>query len=204
MAVIGPLTPPPYPAPVTSDFQLAQAIVVDRNDFTFSEISYRWPGEQWLVSLNLPRMKGLLADLWSAFLLSCDGPVNAFWLGDPDRPAPRGVGVNAAPLVNGANQTGEDIVLDNLPLGTANILAIGDYLQLGNYLFRLVKPLNSDGSGVATATVRPRVKYAPADNDPVTVRNPRGLFKLASTDQGRWTSDALKVYGLSLQARSVT
>jgi hypothetical protein len=157
------------------------------------------------ATIDLPPMKReAAAAAWVAALNSLEGPVGTFYLGDTAWKTPRGVGTGT-PLINGANQTGEDLVTDGWTPSKTGILLAGDWIQIGtggnSRLFMVVADANSDAGGNATLTIRPRLQYrtAFADNTPITVNNPVGVFRLMAPPG--WTIDRTRlVKGLAFQA----
>lgn len=202
MATAYPLLPPPEPAAVQSRLRLRAATALIGGEVSPVQRAYLWAGgERWELEIELPPMKRQLAELWISFLLSLDGPWGTFLLGDPDAKKSLGIYSGTA-LVNGANQSGEDLITDGWAVNQK--FTPGDYLQLGNYYGKIVRPATADGSGNATLTLRPRFgmfgRASPADNAAIEYRNPRGLWRLASADQGQWTADRVSTYGLNFSA----
>jgi hypothetical protein len=68
------------------------------------------------------------------------------------------------------------------------LLVAGDYLQHGQRLHRVLDRVNSDSSGNAVISVSPSIREAPLDGDPIILRNPKGLFRLA-TNKRQWSVD---------------
>ena len=87
-------------------------------------------------------------------------------------------------LVKGASQTGARILIDALPTSTNGLLLEGDQVQIGEELFIVAAPLNSNGSGEGYLTLHRPVRSSPADNAPVIIHEPMGLFMLAENENG--------------------
>lgn len=197
MPVTYPLTLPGVPGFTSFSMRLVNAVGSSRSPFTGVTRTYDWGGAWWRAEFALPPMRRQVAERWLAVLLSLDGPEGTFWLGDPDGRTPQGRTLTA-PKVNGAGQTGEDLAIKNLTPSTAGALAAGDYLQVGSSLHKLVKPVDSDGSGNGVATLRPELRGSPADSLDLIIAGARGLFRLA--DVVDWSTDELAIYGLSVSA----
>jgi len=185
------------------EFQPLIGVAAERSPYSGVE-NVQDSGKRLLQArVTLPPMTraGGAAD-WVAALRSLDGPLGTFYLGDTAWSTPRGVGTGT-PLVNGASQTGEDLVTDGWTAGQTGIMKRGDWIQLGtgssSRLYMVVADVNSNGSGQATLTIRPKLRSSPADNAPIVVNNPVGVFRLAVAPG--WAVDELKMEaGLSFMA----
>lgn len=136
-----------------------------------------WGGKRWLATIGLPPLTRELWAQWEAFFLSLNGLEGTFWLAPTLDKVARGT-ATGTPLINGASQTGQSVVSDGWTVSTTGILKAGDWVQIGNYLYRVLADVNSDVSGNCTFEVWPDLRVSPADNDPITVTNPKGLFRL--------------------------
>ena len=91
-------------------------------------------------------------------------------------------------LVAGASQVSANLNIDQLPVSTNDLLVQGDRVQIGNEMFFVVAPLNSNGSGQGILFLHRPVRTAPADNAPVIIQDPMALFMLAEPENG-WTNE---------------
>ena len=73
------------------------------------------------------------------------------------------------PLVNGASQTGSDVITDGWPNSTV-ILKAGDYIKFANHakIYQVTADVTSDGSGNATIGIFPSLMESPAENSAVS------------------------------------
>lgn len=176
---------------------------VSQSPFTAVQQVYRYSGQFWEADITLPPMKRADAEYWISFLLKLNGPFGTFLMGDPNGATARGV-ATGTPLVNGAGQTGNELVTDGWTTSTTGILKAGDYIQLGtgatSRLYKVLDDVNSDGSGNATLTVWPDLRSAPADNAAITVSNTKTTFRLNSA-QTSWDINEATIYGLTFGAR---
>jgi hypothetical protein len=176
---------------------------VSQSPFTAVQQVYRYSGQFWEADITLPPMKRADAEYWISFLLKLNGPYGTFLMGDPNGATARGV-ATGTPLVNGAGQTGNELVTDGWTTSTTGILKAGDYIQLGtgatSRLYKVLDDVNSDGSGNATLTVWPDLRSAPADNAAITVSNTKTTFRLTSAQTG-WDINEATIYGLTFGAR---
>jgi hypothetical protein len=176
---------------------------VSQSPFTAVQQVYRYSGQFWEADITLPPMKRADAEYWISFLLKLNGPYGTFLMGDPNGATARGA-ATGTPLVNGAGQTGNELVTDGWTTSTTGILKAGDYIQLGSAatarLYKVLDDVNSDGSGNATLTLWPDLRSAPADNAAITVSNTKTTFRLNSA-QTSWDINEATIYGLTFGAR---
>jgi len=88
------------------------------------------------------------------------------------------------PVIKGASQTGKSIAIDGATTGVTGWAKAGDFVEISGQLVQVVEDAASDGLGNVTLLVRPSIRTAPADNDPVDVTTPLGTFMLASPEVG--------------------
>lgn len=198
----------PLSLPTTSGIMRVRLVAndvvgVSQSPFTAVQQVYRYSGQFWEADITLPPMKRADAEYWISFLLKLNGPYGTFLMGDPNGATARGV-ATGTPLVNGAGQTGNELVTDGWTTSTTGILKAGDYIQLGtgatSRLYKVLDDVNSDGSGNATLTVWPDLRSAPADNAAITVSNTKTTFRLNSA-QTSWDINEATIYGLTFGAR---
>lgn len=172
---------------------------ISASPFTGQQQVYKHAGQWWEAEVTLPPMKRADAEQVAAFLLSLNGRYGTFLLGDPANTSPRGVGTGT-PLVNGSGQTGQDLVTDGWTADTTGILKAGDWIQLGTglstHLHKVLADVNSDGSGAATLTIWPDLRNTVADNAPITVSSPKGLWRLSSNET-EFSIDEASIYGIT-------
>lgn len=176
---------------------------ISQSPFTAAQQVYKYSGQYWEADISLPPMKREVAEYWISFLLKLNGSYGTFLLGDPIGVSARGV-ATGSPLVNGANQTGNELVTDGWTHSTGGILKAGDYIQLGSAssarLYKVLDDVNSDSSGNATLTLFPDLRTSPADNAAIVVSNAKGIFRLTS-GQTMWDINEASVYGITFGAR---
>jgi hypothetical protein len=178
------------------------AVGMAASTFTYQAQVYAWAGQMWEADIALPPMARAEAEAWIAALISLNGREGSFLLGDLANTSTRGIGTGT-PLVNGAGQTGYDLITDGWTAGQTGIMRAGDWFQLGtasgSQLYKVVVDANSDGGGNATLTIWPKLRSSPAENAALTVTGARGRFMLASNET-EWSIDTAKLYGLSFRA----
>ena len=201
-----------YPIALTS-LRTPRSVVIRKrsvvgsqsSSFTLQPQVYAWSGQLWEAEVTLPPMKRAEAEAWIAALISMNGREGSMLLGpDYANQSPRGIGTGT-PLVNGAGQTGYDLITDGWTLNQTGIMKAGDWFQLGSgtsaRLYKVMADANSSGLGTggATLTIWPKLRSIPADNDPLTITSPKGRFMLSSNET-EWAIDQASFYGLSFGA----
>lgn len=106
---------------------------------------------------------------------------------------------NTVPLVNGAGQTGNSLIIDNLNWSATALFKPGDYIQLGSSssstLYKVLSQVDSDAAGNATIDIFPSIRTAPADNANVYIQNTVGRWRL-DTDITQWEINNISSYGM--------
>lgn len=202
MAISYPLSLPTNIGIANITLTAENAVAISQSPFTYSQQIIKHQGERWSASVSLPPMKRSDAEPWVSFLLSLKGQYGTFLLGDPNCKTPQGSAstVLGTPVVNGADQLGESLDIDGLPLSVSSYLKAGDYLQLGSgttsTLHKVLVDVNTDGAGQATVELWPSIKTSPADNATVTLSNTVGKFRLSGNTQ-QWQINDISSYGIT-------
>lgn len=200
----------PLSLPTVSGFTQVRLVArssvgVSTSPFSYKQQVYRHPGQRWEAELTVPPLRRESAEEWLSFLMRLRGRFGTFLLGDPLGATPRGSAATApgTPLVNGADQTGDELVIDGIPTSGDDYLKAGDYIQLGSgataRLYKVLEDVAIDGSGGATLNIWPALRSSPADDATVTVSNAKGVFRLASNETD-WDANQLGIYGTTFAA----
>lgn len=202
MAITYPLSMPTNIGIAKIELRAINSVAYSSSPFTFAGQVHAYAGQTWQADISLPNMKRDDAEYWVSFLVSLRGQYGTFLLGDPLGTTPRGVGTGS-PLVNGAGQTGGELVLDGATVSTTGWLKAGDYIQLGTSgtarLHKVLADANSDGSGNVTLDIWPHLRTAPINDSAVVVNSAKGLFRLASNEQA-WSINEISSYGITFGA----
>lgn len=81
-------------------------------------------------------------------------------------------------------QTGSALYVKGLPASTSGLLLPGDLVQVGTQLQQVSASLDSDAAGLGYLQMHRPLRASPADNDPVIVNKPMGLFTLSENENG--------------------
>jgi len=197
MAISYPIAFPTVSGIMRITWRAIRADALTSSPFTFASQVIRHQGQRWEADIYMPPMDRASAEVMAAFLLQLDGRMGTFTLTPPEGASPQGVG-GGTPVVNGASQTGAELVVDGLPISTTAWLKAGDYFSLGSgstaHLHKVLADVDSDGSGNATLDIWPKLRASPANNATITITNPIGLFRM-STPNSSWDIDSAALYG---------
>lgn len=208
MAITYPLTFPTQTGIATVNLHAINAVAISSSPFTYKQQVVAHSGQRWEAEISLPPMKRADAEVWVAFLLSLKGQRGTFLMGDPNCATPRGSAATTAgtPVVNGADQTGDTLTVDGLPVSASGYLLAGDYIQLGGgssaTLHKVLVDVDSNASGQAEIDLWPSIRTAPADNSAIVVSSAVGNFRLA-TNQSDWSINNASFYGITFPAIEV-
>jgi hypothetical protein len=154
------------------------------SEFTLQNEVQVYPGQLWR---GVVRIRDLItreqAMPWVVFLKKLRGKSGTFFFGDPLGKVPRGV-ATGTPQVDGAGQTGNQLLTKSWTPNVTGIFMAGDYFQMATgadtRLYMNLTDVDSDASGKATLDLWPEIRgdKIPADSDPLIVSNPQGLFRL--------------------------
>lgn len=202
MTISYPLSLPTVTGRRTITFRQVNAVALTQSPFTFKQQAIQHTGQRWEADVTLPPMSVGEAKVWIGWLSSLKGQFGTFTMGDPVGGTLSGVG-GGTPLVNGADQTGDELVIDGAPASTTGWLSAGDYIQLGSgdtsRLHMVLVDVDTDAGGNATLDLWPSVRIAPIDNAAVTISNTVGLWRLNSNSM-MWDINVASQYGMSFTA----
>ncbi len=202
MAITYPLNTPTNIGIANITLSAENAVAISQSPFTYQQQVVSHPGQRWSATVSLPPMKRQDAEYWVAFLLSLKGQAGTFLLGDPNCVAPQGSAsvTPGTPVVMGANQVGDTLIIDGLSLNSVSYFLPGDYIQLGSgastTLHKVLTPTNTTGGGVATLDIWPSIRTAPADNATVIISNTKGRFRLKENIT-QWQINDISSYGIT-------
>lgn len=197
-----PLVLPLLPSLATITVTFEDNIGVSTSPLDFTMQQFDWNTDRLSAKAVLPGgMDKSTGRAWVAFLAACRGRLNPFLLGDTSMTQPRGA-ASGTPLVNGASQSGRQLVSDGW-LPSTQVLRSGDWIQIGTgvtqRLYMSLLDVTSDSSGNATIQIYPTLRESPADNAAIVTSTPQGVFCLASNQRSYSVDSALK-YGISFDA----
>jgi len=200
MTISYPVALPTTRTPRSIQFMARTVVGLSMSPFTFEQQAYEHQGQCWMWNVQYGEMNRADAEALVGFLLSLNGRLGTFTMGDPMGASPRGTWAGA-PKVLGAHAAGVTSVAMDGFTAAATVKA-GDYVQRGSgstaRLYKVTQDATADGSGLLTLELWPRLRAALADNDTFTTSNTVGLFRLTSNDMS-WDINDVR-YGLSFDA----
>ena len=199
MAITYPLSLPATPGIRSIALNSNNVVANSRSPFTGKSLVHNFGGQFWTASVNLPRMTREQVADWQGFLQNLRGKFGTFLLGDPIATTPRG-SAPGAPVVDGANQTGNELAVRGLTASQTGVFLAGDFIQIGNRLYQNTTDADSDGSGETTLDIWPFLRESPADGATLLSTNPKGLFRLDSNVNIVTTAAEKKIYTMSFTA----
>lgn len=140
----------------------------------------RFPGSRWIASMTLNNLDDIESRAVEAILFQLDGKAGRIQLRDYRRAT---AVVKGKPLVKGGAQKGTSLITDGWTASTT-VLRQGDYFTVNDELKFVIADAVSDASGNATIKFAPQLRNAPADNAPLEIAKPYGIFRLADNENG--------------------
>ncbi|RIK91777.1 MAG: hypothetical protein DCC73_15050 [Proteobacteria bacterium] len=131
---------------------------------------------QWMLTINLTRMSFANAEIMAAAVDSLRGQIGTFsyapWQSQTSALTGRTLAVTLYKYSSAAQIAG-------WTASAASQLRAGQFLQIGNQLFRLTAaPANADGAGKCTVEFEPYARQDYAAATAVEFAAPKGLFRL--------------------------
>lgn len=181
-------------------------VSVSASPYTFSQQVYKWDGEQWEGNLVFPPMSRDDAEVLNSFFIRLRGQYGKFRLIWPEYTSIRGAAGYA--LIDGADQTGDEIDVDFKTVGgdatgsLTDAVKVGQYIQLGSdsgspTLHKVLESVDADASSKGTIKIFPRLRTSPSDADTVSFSDPMGTFRLA-TNEFTWNVSEAMIYSVSV------
>ncbi len=166
---------------------------IHSSPFTAQQQTTVWTGQWWELSGTIPPRPNNAAngDAIAAFFLALNGVQGTFRFGDPSRTTTRGTAAGACTCAGG-NVANSTTLLTAMTFGT---FALGDWLQIGNFLHKIIQ-VNS----ASNYDVWPRLRTAYAGGTAITYTDPKGLFRLKDNEAMDWALSTDKKYGFKLEA----
>lgn len=139
-------------------------------------------GNRWRATLEFANLTGADRAVMQAFLSQLQATANNFYL--EDHSYTRRADGTGTPRVNGASQTGNQLVTDGWS-GTYAMLR-GDLFEVNGELKMAVADATIS-AGSATIDFVPELREAPANDALITISNPKGIFRLTAPESS-WSN----------------
>jgi len=133
-------------------------------------------GEAWAIQMAWADIDGDSRRQLMAYLYKLNGSQHRMTIRDFGYTR-AGAG-GGTPLVNGAAQTGKNLIISGGPTSQTGWLLEGDKIGVAGLLHSVDADVNTDGAGAATIIVSPRIFVAPSHTDAVEIDTPTNSFAL--------------------------
>jgi hypothetical protein len=141
---------------------------------------------------------------WAAFSVTATAPTNAVYV-KFGLASPAAATLHAAQLVaiktsdTTWNAAGESVVhTRGWTANQAGLLVIGDYIQLGYRLHKVLADVASNSDGTAAISIWPSLREAQYEGQPVILTSTQGLWCLAENKRD-WSQSEARFYGIAFQ-----
>jgi hypothetical protein len=152
-------------------------------------------GNRWRATLSFDNLSGEKRGQLQAFLTQVQATASNFYLEDYSHVRRAdGAGI---PRVNGAGQTGSELLTDGWTTGTYAMLR-GDLFEVGGELKMAIEDATIS-NGIARIKFAPELRSAPPNDDPIVTANPKGIFRLANPVSG-WSTSVTMVSAFTFEA----
>lgn len=183
--------------PNRSDFGLITNTQIHTSPLNQATQTLELPGGRWTATLEWNYLTKLERRTLTALFLSLGGRDGRLELWDHSHPEPDGAYDSGSdtPVVAGADQTGTSLDTSGWRNNGTGLLLPGDYFGLTissqKRLFMVIESVDSDGSGLATISIRPQLPASPADSAALVLVRPPAEFMLASDEETKWRNQQL-------------
>ncbi len=180
MAIVFPLTLPTAGRFTRFSLTTQSANAESVSPFTFEKQVQTHQGMLWRAGITIAPLKRPEAETWRVFFQKLNGTEGTFLMGDLGAKLARGV-ATGLPQVDGGGQSGQTLNTKGWTTGVTGILLEGDYIQIGSgltsRLYKVLDDVNSDGGGLATFDIWPRLRESPVDSATIIPNDAVGLFR---------------------------
>ena len=166
------------PQPSRMDITSVDLVTTSLSQFTGEAQTYLNSGVgRWSVNVAFPPMTRPQAMEWIGLFQAIYGGFGSLLLPMYKQDAIRGSGAGP-PVVNGVIQAPTTTVpVRGMPASTNGIYLIGDMINLGTDLYRIVRQLDSDGSGNGNMEIWPALRRATTDGQTIITTDVVGNFR---------------------------
>lgn len=181
----------------TAEITLERTDFMMRSAFTKQRQVLAWhSGHLWVFTMRNPNLQEPQSGQMRSFLAKMRGRVNTCNLPVPGYRRPSNNYAGSAGLVAGAGQSGYTLTTDGWSI-SQTVLPEGSYITVNGELKMLTADAVSNGSGVATLTFEPALRYSPPDNAPIIFNDPY-LVASKSDPNSTWSLRAPRFHGFDL------
>lgn len=158
-----------------------------------------FPGSRWSASFTWTNRRGAEARALIAQLSAISGQTETFKVKIPVSLIGTGLGTG---LVNGAGQTGSEIVTDGWDASQSLLFAAGDWIEVDQAVYLITADVSSDVSGNASIPVTPPIRRSPPDGASVVVE-PAFYMRAIKNNSASFNFTGAQVYATSITGREI-
>ena len=162
-----------------TDFQMRSAFTMQRQVLAWHS------GHMWVCTASVPNLEEPKAGQMRSFLAGMRGRVNTAQFPVPGYRGPSNGYSGPAGLINGAGQSGYSINTDGWTPGV-QVLPDGSYFTINGELKIVRGNVTSTGSGAATISFEPSLRYAPPDNAQIVINDPYCVMSMSDSNGAGW------------------
>jgi hypothetical protein len=200
MSITYPLTLPTTVDPASFSLYVAHSVSENRSPYSKREQVHDFGGGSWILEATFPLLTEDLADEYLGFISSLKGQWGTFKAGNHRRRTIKGAGLGQSPRVQTSGQTGTSLLTHNWTPSTSNIMRQGDFFELNGSLHMVTQNASSDGIGDALLEITPELRAATVDEDPITIADPKGTFRLVESRPELIKMGLDRLYAVSIKA----
>lgn len=149
-----------------------------RSELTGVEQSAELPGHRWRARFTFSNRQGIEARALKSFIRSLRGTTGRFKI-SPSDSDPYGTAQGIG-KVNGASQTGNQIITDGWSPNQSELFRAGDYCEINGELKEISEDISSDVSGNATLVFTSNMRNSPPNDADVITASPKAIMKLTN------------------------
>lgn len=158
------------------------------------------PGDHWKAEITISDLVGREGKELTAFFTRLRGRAGRFYFTPPAGNTPEGSAMGSG-VVSGAGQTGTSLVTTGWTPDQPELLAVGDYFQVGYELKQVVVTASSDALGNATIQFAPPIRTSPANAAPIVTASPTCVMMLDDDKQSSAGISGPRIYAISFACR---
>jgi hypothetical protein len=186
MTISFPLNLPTTPKAKIMTMIPESAVGRAESDWTLTEQIFTNDGDRWLFDLKYPPLTVAEHKIMAAFLCSVIRG-GTFYVGDPKNSTPAGI-IGGSVTVSGSHAKGVRALNITGTASASNWLKAGDDIQIGSYLYKVLKDANVSGGGVCALDIFPALRVAMAGGESVIYQDAKTLCRLRDGNAS-WSVD---------------
>lgn len=195
MAISYPLTFPTTRGTRDVTLTMVDTVAEYSATFTAQQQVHAYKGQWWEATVTLPPMKRDNAEAFASFLAKLRGKRGTFRMGISSAGTARGSPAGS-PVFQSVSSDGYTLTTNGWSNSVTDLLKEGDYIQIEDYLYKVVEDTDSDGSGNADIEVWPAIRQdAVSGTSTIDFTDPKSIWMLKDNVR-EFSIDVAKLYRL--------